>query len=85
MTTSAYLTYHMITIMVIICISFIAAIVYGIKTQPKENEWKQFDLGGGRNVKVVIIDGCEYLQFKDMYHPILHKGNCTNHLYKVSE
>lgn len=32
------------------------------------------------NLKVVVIDGCEYLQFHT-YHSeaITHKGNCKNH------
>lgn len=32
------------------------------------------------DLKVVIIDGCEYLQFHvHSYEAITHKGNCKNH------
>lgn len=32
------------------------------------------------NLKVVIIDGCEYLQYRTHhYEAITHKGNCKNH------
>jgi len=35
--------------------------------------------------KIIIIDGCEYIQFSNMHHPVLHKGNCTNHLQSVKK
>ncbi len=32
------------------------------------------------NLKVVVIDGCEYLQYHVYYYEaITHKGNCKNH------
>lgn len=33
------------------------------------------------DLKVVVIDGCEYLQYHAYhYEAITHKGNCKNHL-----
>ena len=32
------------------------------------------------DLKVVVIDGCEYLQYRTYYYEaITHKGNCKNH------
>lgn len=31
---------------------------------------------------IVIIDGCEYIQYKTYgYHAITHKGNCNNPIH----
>jgi hypothetical protein len=41
------------------------------------------------NPKIVVIDQCEYIQFRthNLYDVITHKGNCNNpiHKHKVSQ
>ncbi len=35
------------------------------------------------NPKIVIIDGCEYIQFRTHnFNAITHKGNCNNPIHK---
>jgi len=37
-----------------------------------------------RNPKIVIIDGCEYIQFRTHhnFNAITHKGNCSSPIHK---
>jgi hypothetical protein len=52
------------------------------------NEYDVFKNTNLDNPKIVIIDGCEYIQFRTHnFNAITHKGNCNNpiHKHKVSQ
>ncbi len=35
------------------------------------------------NPKIVIIDGCDYIQFRTHnFYAVTHKGNCTNPIHR---
>lgn len=66
----------------LVTVGFIIWIILAvIKEEPKPHRTET-----GINYAVVVIDGCQYLQFKtDFYDAITHKGNCTNAIHKTAK
>jgi len=65
-------------------IIFLLALGCGVNPSPKTDSRKEI----GENYAVVIIDGCEYIEFdygvlQNRVYSLTHKGNCKNpiHVY----
>ena len=49
-------------------------------SQENEDTIDFYNDSSAKNLSVVVIDSCEYIQYRTyMYYAITHKGNCKNH------
>jgi len=53
---------------------------------PKKDKTIKGETRGLYGLRIVIIEGCQYYQFKtyNTYYSICHKGNCNNPQHKIT-
>jgi hypothetical protein len=69
-----------VTILVMLIIIAFASIVTGCGTSNVETKTTEYRVNGYSSLKLVTVDGCEYL-YGDWGNAtvLTHKGNCINH------
>lgn len=64
---------------IIVLLLIVSLVGCGYKNDKSIKGENNSDLAG---LKVIVLDGCEYFQFKSYtYYSITHKGNCKNPIH----
>ena len=73
-----------VTILVMLAIIVFASIVTGCNSSNVETKSTEYRINNFGTLKLVTIDGCEYLYGSWGDATVLtHKGNCINHTYSI--